>query len=536
MIRKIIPAPLSPKIRLLVLTGAALGWLAALPACAAPQVRAPDITITLAADAQQRELRVAPGTTVANVLAQAGIELGALDRVTPPLYSLVADGTTVRVVRVAETFEVEQVAIPFQRQIVRNEALPPDETRLVQAGEEGLQEITYRVLTEDGLVTARTPLRTTLIKAAVPEILMIGSAASFGSIAIRGALAYVDGGNAWILTGNSDNRFPLVASADLDSRVFKISPDGQWLLYSRSDAAKWNALWVVATFGGDPPFSLPVYSIAHFADWSPAEKRTIAFSTVEPISAAPGWKAANDLRLISFDEKQNPSAEKILLAPNTEGAYAWWGADFAWAPDGTRLAYARPDEIGWISAAGGGRHPLLEITPYHTLADWVWLPPVRWTPDGAFLITLRHGDPLGNELPEESPVFDLVAVPLSGGAPLLLQPQAGLFAAPAPGPRTDRAYEQGYNVAFFQAAHPLESDRSAYRLMVADRDGSNRTAVFPPEGEPGLSAAEAGGADWSPDGSQIALIYEGNLWIIDLAARQGQQLTGDGQVTAIDWK
>jgi Tol biopolymer transport system component len=536
MFLKIIPAPLPPKLRRAVRIGAAIGVFGAFSACAAPQVRAPDISVSVVADSQRRELTVAPGTTVANLLARAGIELGALDRVTPPLYSLAADGATVRVIRVVETFEVEQVAIPFQRQIVHNEALPPDETRLVQAGEEGLQEITYRVLTEDGVETSRTPLRTTLIKAAVPEILMIGSSASFGSVAIRGALAYVDGGNAWILTGDSDNRFPLVASSDLDSRVFAVSPDGQWLLYSRSDAAKLNTLWVAATFGGDPPFSLPVYSIAHFADWSPAEKRTIAFSTVEPVAAAPGWKAANDLRLISFDEKQNPSAEKILLAANTEGAYSWWGAAFAWSPDGTRLAYARPDEIGWISAVGGSRHPLLEIAPYHTLADWVWLPPIRWTPDGAFLLTLRHGDPLGNEVPGESPVFDLIALPASGGPPIALQTQAGMFAAPAPGPLTDRAYEQGYNVAFFQAVRPLESDRSKYRLMVADRDGSNLTAVFPSEGEPGLSAAEAGAVEWSPDGTQLALIYEGNLWIIDLAARQGQQLTGDGQVTAIDWK
>jgi resuscitation-promoting factor RpfB len=536
MSRKIIPAHLLRKIRSAGIGLAAAGILTALAACAAPQVRAPDITVSVQADRSQQELTVAPGTTVANVLAQAGIELGDLDRVTPPLYSLVAAGTTVRVIRVIETFEVEQIAIPFQRQIVHNEALPLDETRLVQAGEEGLQEITYRILTEDGVETARTPLRTTLIKPAVPEILMIGSATSFGSAAIKGALVYVDGGNAWILTGNSDNRFPLVASADLDSRVFSISPDGQWLLFSRSDEARLNSLWVAATFGGDPPFALPVYSVAHFADWSPAEKRTIAFSTVEPVSAAPGWKAANDLRLISFDEKQIPSAEKILLAANTEGAYSWWGADYAWAPDGTRLAYARPDEIGWIAAGGGSRHPLLTITPYRTGADWVWLPPIRWTPDGAFLITLRHGAPLGTELPEESPAFDLIALSAAGGAPIVLFEQAGMFAAPVPGPRTDRVFEQGYNVAFLQAIRPLESDRSKYRLMVADRDGSNLAAVFPPEGEPGLTPAEASAVKWSPDGAQIAVIYEGNLWIVDLAARKGQQLTGDGQVTTIDWK
>jgi Tol biopolymer transport system component len=88
-------------------------------------------------------------------------------------------------------------------------------------------------------------------------------------------------------------------------------------------------------------------------------------------------------------------------------------------------------------------------------------------------------------------------------------------------------------VAFLQALRPLESDRSKYRLMVTDRDGSNLQAVFPSEGEQGLDQQQI---RWSPDGAQIALIYQGNLWIVDLAAGLGQQLTSDGLVTAIDWK
>jgi Tol biopolymer transport system component len=113
---------------------------------------------------------------------------------------------------------------------------------------------------------------------------------------------------------------------------------------------------------------------------------------------------------------------------------------------------------------------------------------------------------------------------------------AGMFGYPAPGPLSTLSSEQGYNLAFLQADRPLESDRSRYRLMVSDRDGSNVRTVFPPEGEPGLAPGEAGGVEWSPDGKQIALIYEGNLWIIDLATGEGHQLTGDGRVTMIDWR
>jgi hypothetical protein len=545
MPREIIPAPLpslySPeciRIRLLLrLAAAVLCIPVMLGACASPQVRSPDVTVSLIADNARQDLQISPGTTVANVLAQAGISLGTLDRVTPPLYSLIADGSTVRVIRVRETFEVEQVTIPFQRQIVRNEALPPDESRLVQAGEEGLQEITYRILSEDGVETSRTPLRTTLLKEAVPEILMIGAASAFTTVSVKGALAYLDGGNAWILTQDSGNRFPLVASSDLDSRIFSLSPDGQWLLFSRKDQTHLNALFAVATSGNEQPFALYLFDIIHFADWSPVEKRTIAFSSVKPVGTAPGWQANNDLRIVSFTEKKILSEEKVLIAPNTEGSYSWWGTKFSWSADGTRLAYARPDEIGWVSGTDGQRHPLLAFTPYRTQADWVWLPSIRWSPDGSFLLTVRHGAPVGQESPETSPSFDVVALPAGGGSAIALFDRTGMFSYPAPGPLIkNKAYEQGYNVAFLQAIRPLESDRSKYQLMVSDRDGSNLKAVFPPEGEPGLSPGEIGEVEWSPDGSQIALIYEGNLWVIDLATGEGHQLTGDGQVTMIDWK
>jgi hypothetical protein len=544
MSREIIPAPSHrpPAVQavrkkiLLFPAAALLLILLPLAACASPQVRAPDVTVSLIADSQSRDLRIAPGTTVANALAKAGITLGALDRVTPPLYSLLADGTTVRVIRVKESFEVLQVTIPFERRIVRNEALPPGETRLVQAGANGVQEITYRVLTEDGVETSRTPLRTTILKESIPEILMIGSASSFHTVSLRGSLVYVDSGNAWILSRDSGNRFPLATTGDLDSRIFSLSPDGQWLLFSRKQEGQINALFVVAIFGGDQPFPLSVYNVIHFADWSPSEKRALAYSTVTQVATAPGWQARNDLRTVSFDEKKTLSPEKILLAPHSEGSYSWWGTEFAWSPDGSRLAYSRPDEVGWISKTGGSAHPLLTFTPVRTLADWVWLPSIHWSPDGAFLLTVRHGTPVGLESPEESPVFDVVAIPAGAGSPIVLAERAGMFAYPVPGPIQNRTYEQGYNVAFLQAIRPLESDRSKYRLMISDRDGSNLQALFPAEGETGLSPSDTGEIKWSPDGSQIALIYDGNLWIIDATTGQGQQLTGDGQVTAVDWR
>ena len=76
------------------------------------------------------------GSTVTQAFQAAGIALGNLDRAEPPLYTVLNNGDSIKLTRVAEIFETEQIVIPFERQIVRNETLPEGETRLVQAGVE----------------------------------------------------------------------------------------------------------------------------------------------------------------------------------------------------------------------------------------------------------------------------------------------------------------------------------------------------------------------------------------------------------------
>jgi len=134
------------------------------------------------------------------------------------------------------------------------------------------------------------------------------------------------------------------------------------------------------------------------------------------------------------------------------------------------------------------------------------------------------------ELPEASPLFDLAALPLDGSSPIILTHRVGMFAYPAVSPKQKG---DGYNVAFLQALRPLESDQSQYRLSVMDRDSSNLRFIFPPQGDSGMTPQQV---IWSPDGSQIAMIYHGNLWIVDVATGTAQPLTSDGQVTTFDWK
>jgi hypothetical protein len=70
------------------------------------------------------------------------------------------------------------------------------------------------------------------------------------------------------------------------------------------------------------------------------------------------------------------------------------------------------------------------------------------------------------------------------------------------------------------------------------QDGSNRQTVFPSEGSAGLEPQKL---VWSPvstgaDDLWVALIYQGNLWLLNAQTDQAQQITGDGSIIAEDWK
>jgi hypothetical protein len=131
-------------------------------------------------------------------------------------------------------------------------------------------------------------------------------------------------------------------------------------------------------------------------------------------------------------------------------------------------------------------------------------------------------------------VFDLVALTDSGSQVFTLASRTGMFSYPTTSSLVDRpSGENAYSVAYLQAITPLESESSSYRLVVMDRDGSNNQVLFPADGDPGLEPQQV---MWSPGGNRVALIYRGDLWIIDLASAIGQRLTGDGLTTGLDWK
>jgi hypothetical protein len=507
--------------------------------CRSPQLGQRQISVTITADGETRQLGIRAGSTVSQALQDAGIAPGNLDKSEPPLYTVLSDGDSVRLVRVAEEFQTEIQVIPFERQVVRNESLPEGENRLVQAGVNGQQEVTYRRILEDGVETSRNPVKTEVISEAVAEIVMIGAQASFAPLPIPGRIAYLSAGNAWVMDGSTANRRLIVNTGDLDGRIFALSPEGNYLLFTRKSKKpadrEINTLWYVRTDSSIPPtVSLQVSNVVNYAGWIPGTA-TVVYSTVEPRGTAPGWQANNDLYKVSISSGQTP---RKLLEPNSGGVYGWWGMSFAISQSGA-IAYARPDGIGLVDQEGFRLHPLLDITPLQTHSDWAWIPGLAWGADGKTLFFLDHAPAPAPVTAEESPFFDLQAASMANDASVRLVPQTGMFAYPSVSPLRQNGNERAYQVAFLQAIFPDQSETSRYRLVVMDRDGSDRRTLFPPVDTGGLAPQVAA---WAPlpitgqTGDFLAVIYQGNLWLLDSSSGQAFQVTGDGLISLIDWK
>jgi len=98
--------------------------------------------------------------------------------------------------------------------------------------------------------------------------------------------------------------------------------------------------------------------------------------------------------------------------------------------------------------------------------------------------------------------------------------------------------EKTYSVAFLGALNPRQSRTSSYQLMLMERDGSNLIKLFPGESGQGISPHKFYWLPWYAVDDfpfYLALIYKGDLWLVDADSGGAQQLTGDGLITAIDW-
>ncbi|MFK7802236.1 MAG: G5 domain-containing protein [Anaerolineae bacterium] len=516
-------------------------------------------TYQIVIDGATREIS-SSAPTIRQLLEDAGIETGLNDEITPPLYEPAIPGSTITIVRVTESTETIERSIPFERRTVRNETMGVGEPSvIIQEGQTGLEELTVRIVYRDGIESDRRVTRVSLVQEPQEEILMIGVdiVSPEQSVRFDGMLAYINGSGAQILRGDSTFPETLDLGGTPDRRVFALSPNSEWLLYTITedeDDSKFNSLWLISTEAGERPISLESENIL-WADWNPArrERNEIAWSTGVPTVLSPGWEANNDLWLAEIESSAIVTETLEQILQPYPATYGWWGGDYKWSPDGSQIGYSFANEIGVVQArrnrtenneadetiALQPRQTLHSFTEYDTRSDWVWIPPLSWSPDGTLLAFTRHSS---DETTADA--FDtwILHVPIAqsnanngsndNGA-IELRNDSGIWSYPywAADVNQDQA------IAWLRASNPANSLSSSYSLWLADEDGSNSRQIFPAEGVSGAFSRERGSIAWSsaePD--RLAFVYDGDLFLYDVFEQDVQQLTqSDGRVSHPTW-
>jgi len=517
---------------------------------------AAQIRVKLIADGRERTFDVPTATTIDEFLRdpKVDVQYSELDIVNPPPFTQIADGMQITIARVSEKEECETSEVPYKQTQVLNEGLKPGEKKVVKAGQAGSQETCYRVTVIDGTPKDRVVTRTTEVKAAQDEIIYIGVSGDVEPVPITGTLVYKSNGNVWVIEGSSTSKKPITTEGDLDTHVFMLSPNGHQLLFTRkADATDsggaFNHLWMISDVGRPtPPVSLVLDNIL-YADWIPELENTISYSAAEPSQATPGWLPFHDLWQMRIDPDTGESlGVKQLLKRSGGGLYGWWATRFQWSPDGKKLAWAQADKIGVFDTdallkgdINSFDSALVKYAVLVPFSGWSWRSTLAWSPDDTLLLATTHGAPVGNESPENSPAFNVSVTDTTGTFDSTVVANAGIWSAPQFSPiltPSDSKFPKGY-IAYLKARDSFNTINGEYDLVVADRDGSNERVLFPGDGRTGLTAQESIFQDreftWSPDGHQIAIIYQGNLWIIDALSGISHQLTLDGRASNPIW-
>ncbi|MBE2182337.1 MAG: G5 domain-containing protein [Anaerolineae bacterium] len=502
----------------------------------------PSMIVTLVVDGQQRAVAEDLPLTVGEILSQEEVILGPLDEVNPPAFSQIADGMRITVARVTEESTCEEMEVPYPSRTIPNEALAPGETRLAQPGRSGTEQVCYRITIRDGVRGNPVPISRVPMSEPQEEIIYVGPSGELDPVSITGTLAYISSGNVWAMRNASTSKRALTNTNDVDGRVLGLSEGGRSLIFTRqsdrADTNIFNQLWLLpdTTLTIDPVPLMPENVLS--ADWVPGLENTISYSTGEVTDVAPGWRANNDLFLMSIDlQTGTPQQVQPLVPASSFGLYNWWGTNFEWSPDGTELAWVRADSMGLVDLNTGEFQTLLSYPVFETRQSWSWRASVSFSPDQSLILTTVHGAPIGNEPPQTSPAFHVAVTATSGIFNANVAENTGIWSTPqfSPPVINPQTGQQTGRMAYLRARDLSNSinQGAEYDLVVADRDGSNARVIFPAAGQPALNSNAS--ITWSPDGTQVAFIYQGNLWLVDVASSTSHQLTLDGNASQPIW-
>lgn len=133
-------------------------------------------TFNVAVDGDEREVTTT-AATLAEALAEAGIVLGADDRVSAPISGAVPAGETVEVTRVTSETVTEETVEPFATVEKDDPTLPEGEREVETEGVDGVATSTFEILRAGDEELSRTLLASVIASVKVDEVVRVGTKA-----------------------------------------------------------------------------------------------------------------------------------------------------------------------------------------------------------------------------------------------------------------------------------------------------------------------------------------------------------------------
>lgn len=130
--------------------------------------------VVLNADDSSQSFVVAKGT-VADILTQGGITLGADDYTEPATDTPVEAGMTINVFRVEYGEDTVEEAVAFTSEEVKDDAMTKGTSKITTKGVDGVKEVTYRVRYVNGVEEDREKTGETVTKEPVNEVKHVGT-------------------------------------------------------------------------------------------------------------------------------------------------------------------------------------------------------------------------------------------------------------------------------------------------------------------------------------------------------------------------
>ena len=135
------------------------------------------IAVTVVADDAEHQLQTYAGT-IAEVLEDVGIEVGAADSVDPAVDHALREPGVITVRRVAVVEDVVDVSIERAEQQRETDELRTGETRVEVEGDDGLRRETYQVTLVDGDEEERELLAEEVVREPTARVVLVGTAPS----------------------------------------------------------------------------------------------------------------------------------------------------------------------------------------------------------------------------------------------------------------------------------------------------------------------------------------------------------------------